>query len=167
MDSGRPLQPSRAHGRRCTSSLLHDQRDSSADSCVLIIDSRIIRVVASFVRSRGWVRPARGRGRRGPTRSHPEPDRETRQRRRVLWFQRHGRRGHRGRTAPFSLGSTILATVNSPQVSRGGAAAARRAHNPKVGGSNPPPATSEGPVQEPLYRAFLCPSAIGFRAFPR
>jgi len=50
----------------------------------------------------GWVRPARGRGRRGPTRSHPEPDRETRQRRRVLWFQRHGRRGHRGRTSPPS-----------------------------------------------------------------
>ncbi len=28
---------------------------------------------------------------------------------------------------------------------RGGAVAARRAHNPKVGGSNPPPATLEGP----------------------
>ena len=28
---------------------------------------------------------------------------------------------------------------------RGGAVAARRAHNPKVGGSNPPPATPEQP----------------------
>ena len=28
---------------------------------------------------------------------------------------------------------------------RGGAVAARRAHNPKVGGSNPPHATLEGP----------------------
>ena len=34
--------------------------------------------------------------------------------------------------------------------SRGGAAAARRAHNPKVGGSNPPPATS-GHIESVAY----------------
>ena len=37
---------------------------------------------------------------------------------------------------------------------RGGAVAARRAHNPKVGGSNPPPATFEGP-QAKLPAVFL------------
>jgi len=69
------------------------------------------------VATRTWqARPARGRGRRGPTRPHPEPGRETRQRRRVLWFQRHGRRGHRGRTSPLPLGSTILAPVDVPCV---------------------------------------------------
>ena|GEM_PF-2722662 len=31
---------------------------------------------------------------------------------------------------------------------RGGAVAARWAHNPKVGGSNPPPATTFRPVQD-------------------
>ena len=33
--------------------------------------------------------------------------------------------------------------AHGPDPSRGGAAAARWAHNPKVGGSNPPPATTE------------------------
>jgi hypothetical protein len=33
----------------------------------------------------GTARGARGRERRGPTRSHPEPGRDPRQRRRVLW----------------------------------------------------------------------------------
>jgi hypothetical protein len=47
------LQPSRAHGRRRTLSLYPEARDSSADSCVLIITSRIIRVVASFVDREG------------------------------------------------------------------------------------------------------------------
>ena len=35
---------------------------------------------------------------------------------------------------------------------RGGAAAARWAHNPKVGGSNPPPATICPPQKQPLFR---------------
>ena len=44
---------------------------------------------------------------------------------------------------------------------RGGAEAARRAHNPKVGGSNPPPATNkieglEGiALLNPFFMAFL------------
>ena len=38
---------------------------------------------------------------------------------------------------------------------RGGAAVARRAHNPKVGGSNPPPATNSGEKSLPYREAFL------------
>ena len=60
--------------------------------------------------------------RRGTTPNHPEPGRETRQRRRY-W-----------RDARWESRS-----VRHP--SRRGAVAARRAHNPKVGGSNPPAAT--------------------------
>ena len=37
---------------------------------------------------------------------------------------------------------------------RGGAEAARRAHNPKVGGSNPPPATLKG-LQAKLPAVFF------------
>jgi hypothetical protein len=115
---------------------------------------------------------ARGRERAGPTRSHPEPGRDPAQRRRVLWGRPHGRRGRRGhpppsvRRASGPAGQTArwregplasgLAGQDDPQriaerseprapsqhPSRGGAAAARWAHNPKVGGSNPPPATS-------------------------
>jgi hypothetical protein len=90
-------------------------------------------------RSDGWhvrtdarmMRCARGRERRGPTRTHPEPGRDPRQRRRVLQGRPCGRRGRCGHTAPSA---TVLMT-------RGGAVAARWAHNPKVGGSNPSPAT--------------------------
>ena len=39
---------------------------------------------------------------------------------------------------------------------RGGAVAARWAHNPKVGGSNPPPATNEQEDQAPEARSSLC-----------
>jgi len=73
VDSGRPLQPSRAHGRRCTSSLLHDQRDSSADPCVLIIDSRIIRIVASFVDREGGCGPPVVEGGADPPGPIPNP----------------------------------------------------------------------------------------------
>ena len=59
----------------------------------------------------------------GPTPSHPEPGRETSQRRRY-W-----------RDARWETRS-----VHPP--TRRGAVAARRAHNPKVGGSNPPAATT-------------------------
>ena len=76
------------------------------------------------------MRCARGRERRGPTRTHPEPGRDPRQRRRVLQGRPCGRRGRCGHTAPSA---TVL--------TRGGAVAARWAHNPKVGGSNPSPAT--------------------------
>jgi hypothetical protein len=39
---------------------------------------------------------------------------------------------------------------------RGGAAAARWAHNPKVGGSNPPPATKIATTETaPLYEGLL------------
>ena len=92
----------------------------------------------------------RGRERGGPTRSHPEPGRDPAQRRRVLRGRPRGRRGRCGHprcvryavsiqtmTAPSSVNAVILI----PRTTRGGAAAARWAHNPKVGGSNPPPAT--------------------------
>ena len=47
---------------------------------------------------------------------------------------------------------------------RGGAVAARRAHNPKVGGSNPPPATLEGPQAKlPAVFVFI---AVGARFGP-
>ncbi len=64
--------------------------------------------------------------RRGSTPSHPEPGRETRQRRRY-W-----------RDARWESRS-----VHPP--SRRGAVAARRAHNPKVDGSNPSAATTTKP----------------------
>ena len=82
---------------------------------------------------------ARGRERGGPTRSHPEPGRDPPQRRRVLGGRPPGRRGRRGRRP------TAVPPAPRPQtrssMPRGGAVAARWAHNPKVGGSNPPPAT--------------------------
>ena len=40
--------------------------------------------------------------------------------------------------------------------SRDGAAVARRAHNPKVGGSNPPPATKQTPERPESIGALLC-----------
>ena len=43
---------------------------------------------------------------------------------------------------------------------RGGAVAARRAHNPKVGGSNPPPATPEQPqANQPAVFVFIAEGA--------
>ena len=100
---------------------------------------------------------ARGRERAGPTRSHPEPGRDPAQRRRVLWGRPHGRRGRRGHLPPSTqsgsrksssweddTGEEPIATsrwLRATHPPRGGAAAARWAHNPKVGGSNPPPAT--------------------------
>ncbi len=39
----------------------------------------------------------------------------------------------------------------------GGAAAARRAHNPKVAGSSPAPATKESYVKEGRKALFYCP----------
>ena len=47
---------------------------------------------------------------------------------------------------------------------RGGAVAARRAHNPKVGGSNPPPATPEGP--QAIQPAVFALIAVGARFRP-
>ena len=38
---------------------------------------------------------------------------------------------------------------------RGGAVAARWAHNPKVGGSNPPPATTQKPITHAEWSVFL------------
>ncbi len=65
----------------------------------------------------------------GPTPTHPEPGRETPQRRRYWRDARWESRSVR-------------------QPTRRGAVAARRAHNPKVGGSNPPAATiRRHPVQ--------------------
>lgn len=40
-------------------------------------------------------------------------------------------------------------------LSRGGAVAARWAHNPKVGGSNPPPATTDDPGRTVRVRSFV------------
>ena len=93
----------------------------------------------------------RGRERVGSTRSHPEPGRDPMQRRRVLWGRLHGRRGRRG--YPPSPG---LCTLNYLGVTRGGAVAARWAHNPKVGGSNPSPATK--PIApEPAPQTYKLP----------
>ncbi len=85
---------------------------------------------------------ARGRERRRTTPNHPEPGRARRQRRRVLRGRPRGRRGRRAHTpASVPIPSSALA------VSRGGAVAARWAHNPKVAGSNPAPATKPDPVR--------------------
>jgi hypothetical protein len=95
------------------------------------------------------VRGARGRERAGPTRSHPEPGRDPAQRRRVLWGRLHGRRGRRGHPAAPMKGSE---KTKAARLSRGGAAVARWAHNPKVGGSNPSPATRKAGTN--WYRPF-------------
>ena len=63
--------------------------------------------------------------RAGPTPPHPEPGRETVQR--------------RGYWGDDSLGDEVDAPVL--ELTRRGAVAARRAHNPKVDGSNPSAAT--------------------------
>ena len=76
----------------------------------------------------------------GPTPSHPEPGRETSQRRRY-W-----------RDARWETRS-----VHPP--TRRGAVAARRAHNPKVGGSNPPAATTR--TDTPRLQECLQAGGIG------
>ena len=43
---------------------------------------------------------------------------------------------------------------------RGGAVAARWAHNPKVGGSNPPPATRVSKIAKIAISDFLVPDPI-------
>jgi hypothetical protein len=96
------------------------------------------------------LRGARGRERAGPTRSHPEPGRDPAQRRRVLWGRLHGRRGRRGHPAAPMKGSGEK--TEAARLSRGGAAVARWAHNPKVGGSNPSPATRKAGTN--WYRPF-------------
>ena len=45
----------------------------------------------------------------------------------------------------------MLYRLTFATTSRSRAAVARRAHNPKVGGSNPPFATTQAPKQEPFY----------------
>ena len=71
---------------------------------------------------------------------HPEPGRARRQRRRVL---RGGPRGRRGRCAHIRPANHMISThPRRFAPPRGGAVAARRAHNPKVVGSNPTPATT-------------------------
>src|SRR5215212_9881592 len=138
------------------------------------------RSVRPFAAGVPGVGGARGRERAGPTRSHPEPGRDPAQRRRVLWGRPHGRRGRRGHPPPPKSGSRggeksrsrggaqdadgqdetqLIAETQYP--SRGGAAAARWAHNPKVGGSNPPPATQiESDRVRLLGRFFLLVTAI-------
>ena len=102
------------------------------------------------------LRGARGRERAGPTRSHPEPGRDPAQRRRVLWGRPHGRRGRRGHPPPsesMTRGDGSDRVKYTMSATRGGAAAARWAHNPKVGGSNPPPATRHAGTER--YRRFF------------
>ena len=108
----------------------------------------------------GWA--ARDRGRRGPTRTHPEPGRAPRQRRRVLRLPRRGRRGRRGRPTPHPPPPPDRrAPTRPPTLARGGAAAARRAHNPKAGGSNPPPATTSSERQSNRLALSVVNTACG------
>ena len=77
---------------------------------------------------------------------HPEPGRARRQRRRVLRGRPRGRRGRRAHIPPDDqkpvlVLHTLCLRVSQLAAPRGGAVAARRAHNPKVAGSNPAPAT--------------------------
>ena len=92
----------------------------------------------------------RERTRRRTTRSHPEPGRAPRQRRRSTG-RATAREARPSRAAPPPRPLHPPPRPPSrPPVSRGGAAAARWAHNPKVVGSNPTPATI-------LFRAFKPP----------
>lgn len=43
----------------------------------------------------------------------------------------------------FSLGDLLVLMISYTILTRGRAVAARGAHNPEVGGSNPPPATKQ------------------------
>jgi hypothetical protein len=107
-------------------------------------------------RSRGGVR---GRERTGSTRSHPEPGRDPVQRRRVLRGRPRGRRGRCGHHRA-TYHSTL--TTHPPQTTRGGAAAARWAHNPKVAGSNPAPATTlKGGIPTPGMPPLFVPPSRG------
>ena len=99
--AGNRPEPSRAHGRGRSS--------PSPEPCSLQRSTRRRRSPSR--RFTSWRTPtpfpilaippgrvwwARGRERGGPTRSHPEPGRDPRQRRRVLWSWLHGRRGRCG-----------------------------------------------------------------------
>jgi hypothetical protein len=55
----------------------------------------------------------------------------------------------------FDLHQAEHKTIHFPSMPRGGAAVARRAHNPKVVGSNPTPATKEKQKGERCPLAFL------------
>ena len=61
------------------------------------------------------LRGARGRERRGPTRFHPEPGRDPRQRRRVLTRRRVGRRGRCGRPPPEDPPTPHTPSLDTPR----------------------------------------------------
>ena len=98
------------------------------------------------------IAPAWWPWRGSPTRSHPELGRETPPRR---WYcvSRRGRVGRR-QARPMRIHShtphthTPSAGWSSP--------VARQAHNLKVVGSNPTPATTQAPENIDVFRGFLC-----------
>ena len=148
VDSGQPLERSGAHGR---GRLYHKRgggprRPASVSRFLFVLlltlrywstdGARSVRVRSAG----GWGGAGRERTRRRSTRSHPEPGRAPRQRRRstgraTSWEARPSR------AAPPASPASPRLCLLSAVVSRGGAAAARWAHNPKVVGSNPTPAT--------------------------
>src|SRR5262245_49239858 len=81
----------------------------------------------------------------GPTPTHPEPGRETSQRRRywrrIRWESRSAHHTKGKMQNAKALSTLCILHSAFCILSRHGAVAARRAHNPKVGGSNPPAAT--------------------------
>jgi len=133
--------------------------DSSADSCVLIIGSRIICAVASCVDREGRRGPPVVEGGAGPPGPIPNPVVKRASAGGYCGSNATGDAATAGGPRLFLSDRLYLPQLMS-HVSRGGAAAARRAHNPKVGGSNPPPATTAGPVQRSLDRPLLCSSDL-------
>ena len=80
-----------------------------------------------------------------------------------VWTRLPGRQGSPGAVA--QLWSRL--TIGDPSDAGWSSLVARRAHNPKVAGSNPAPATNEGPGQRTADRGFYRLPALFYRHFHR
>jgi len=107
------------------------------------------REAARLDRSRWW---SWWLWRGGPTRSLPEHGRETPQRLRYCVSNCVGQSAGARTTTLTPCWSTCY---TSKRATRDGAVVARRAHNPKVVGSNPTPATIEGQRSSPPGPFFM------------
>ena len=68
------------------------------------------------------------------------------------------------KTLAMSKKSSTFAVANLKNTSRGGAVVARWAHNPKVGGSSPPPATKKAKSKDLVFFLFILKKVSNFVA---